>query len=587
MRAKFAANCHFRSFDTSRTRRGSRAQWVVIFVAGSMPSSGIGCAPDPSCVDTATCEIERRDDGGEAGAVHDGSREARPDDTISDVSDGGRPQVDGTNSDRLGTEPALDTPVDTADRRDAALQDGGIDRAPESGSDVSPDTSMPVDGQNPGDDSGAGLDASNPPGSPDGGGGNLDSGDVLTPADAGTDACTLNACGGCGVLAGVPGASCGSCGKYVCSADKSSVTCDHPDFLKVKQVSLGPISGTTCALLETGGVRCWGDPEALGDGSSVGRLSPPTTDIPGLSGVSAISVGSTHACALLSSGSVRCWGENAYGQLGDGSTTSAPTPTAEVLTGATALAAGGFHTCAVLNSTKVRCWGQNIYGTLGDGTMVDRATPGSDIGDLDGVVSISAGFHHTCVVLNSGSARCWGGNSSGALGDGTNADRASPGPDIPGLNPVNTIRAGEAHTCAHLGSGGGRCWGHNGYGQLGDGTKTSRNTIGSDITGISGLVTIVPGAHHTCARLSSGGTRCWGANQYGQLGNGSTTEFLRPPDADIPNLGRVVDIDAGWHSCALLDSGQLRCWGPNAGGALGDGTMMDRLSPSAVLGMCP
>ena len=562
-----------------------RPRWLFLLIMGLTPPALLGCEADPSCTDTATCEPFGAKDGGDSGTRRDAADaqfNGHEGGTLADSSAiDARPQLDSTILDGVGTESATD-PVD---RRDVLAQDGSIDRASDSGvvTDVSTDTGM-LDSQNPGDDASTELDGSGRADSRDEGPSIEDSGDDSTTSDSGVDACPLNACGGCGVLGAVPGASCGSCGKYVCSADKGSVSCDHPDFLKVRQVSLG--RGNTCALLETGGVRCWGAAAALGDGSMVARLIPPPSDIPGLSAASAISVGSRHACALLAAGTVRCWGGNDFGQLGNGSTTESPTPAAEALTGATAIAAGGFHTCALLSSGRVRCWGENFYGELGDGTTTDRYTQAADIPDLDGVTAITAGQYHTCALLVSGSARCWGFNFSGQLGDATNTDRATPGVDIPGLTGVSAIHAGQSHTCAQLASGAARCWGFNGYGQLGDDTKTPRNTVGSDIPGIEGLLRIVPGVFHTCALLT-GGVRCWGANTYGQLGNGTTTEFLRPPDANIPNLGAVSAVEAAFSTCALLNSGQLRCWGPNADGVIGDGSTMNRLSPTEVVGMCP
>jgi alpha-tubulin suppressor-like RCC1 family protein len=258
------------------------------------------------------------------------------------------------------------------------------------------------------------------------------------------------------------------------------------------------------------------------------------------------------------------------------------TPTVEVLSGATAIAVGGFHTCAILNSKKVRCWGQNFYGELGDGTTTDRAAPGTDIPDLEDARHLSAGDYHTCVVLGSGNVRCWGWNFSGQLGDGTNMDRSSTGSDIVGLTGAVAVRAGKWHTCAVLGDGTSRCWGSNAYGQLGDNTKTSRSTVGVDISGLNGVVDMAAGHFHTCALVRAGGVRCWGENGAGALGDGTTISRQRPIELDIPGLSDVVAVGANGHSCANLASGQLRCWGDNGNGQLGDGTTMNRLSPVDV-----
>jgi alpha-tubulin suppressor-like RCC1 family protein len=139
-------------------------------------------------------------------------------------------------------------------------------------------------------------------------------------------------------------------------------------------------------------------------------------------------------------------------------------------TGAAGVTAGGYHTCALLSSGGVKCWGYNKYGQLGDGSKNDRKTPGQVSGLLSGTVSVSAGGYHTCALSNSASVSCWGVNSSGQLGDGTNDNRVAPNP-VEGLFAgADSISAGYLHTCAAMLSGGGVCWGDNSVGQLGDGS---------------------------------------------------------------------------------------------------------------------
>jgi len=158
---------------------------------------------------------------------------------------------------------------------------------------------------------------------PDGGDGGEER-DARPPLPEGGDACILNACEGCGVLSGTPGASCGSCGTYACSADKTSVSCSEPTKLTVKQVAAG--GGHTCALLSSGGVRCWGHNEygQLGDGSNTSRSSPPTTDA--VSEVSAIALGVNHSCALCDPAASAAGGITA-----PASSATAPPPTAGLL----------------------------------------------------------------------------------------------------------------------------------------------------------------------------------------------------------------------------------------------------------------
>ncbi|GIV88960.1 MAG: chromosome condensation regulator RCC1 [Chloroflexus sp.] len=344
----------------------------------------------------------------------------------------------------------------------------------------------------------------------------------------------------------------------------------------------------TCARTSSGGVWCWGYNSSgqLGDGTTTARSTP--VAVSGLgSGVTAIAAGNYHTCALTSSGGMRCWGRNNDGQLGDGSYTARSTPVAVsgLGSGVTAIAAGNYHTCALTGSGGVRCWGANSDGQLGDGLYTDSSTPVAVSGLGSGVTAIAAGGFHTCARTSSGGVRCWGRNDSGQLGDGTMTDRGTP-VAVSGLaSEVTAIAAGGVHTCALTSSGGVWCWGRNFYGQLGDGTTTNRSTPVA-VSGLtSGVTDIAAGHAHTCALTGSGGVWCWGRNDGGQLGDGTTTSSSTPVAvSELPS--GVTAIAAGWfHTCALTGSGGVRCWGANYSGQLGDGTTTNRSTPVAVNGL--
>ena len=335
-------------------------------------------------------------------------------------------------------------------------------------------------------------------------------------------------------------------------------------------------------MTRTSGVRCWGYNYygQLGDGTTTDRYNPPSSDV--LTGVSQIAAGYLHTCAVMSgTHGVRCWGYNGYGQLGDGTTNNLSSPPSnDVLTGVLQIAAGYGHTCVLMSDTYgVRCWGYNAYGQLGDGTTNNLFTPPSnDV--LTGVLQIGVGDSHTCALMSEANGvRCWGYNDYGQLGDGsTTILSIPPGRDI--LTGVSRIAVGYFHTCALMsGTYGVRCWGVNGNGQLGDGTTNSvYSPPSSDI--LTGVKQIAAGEYHTCVLMSgTGGVRCWGDNEYGQLGDGSTSGLESPPSNDV--LTKVSQIAAGEsYTCVLMSgTGGVQCWGQNDYGQLGDGSTTNLQSP--------
>ena len=251
------------------------------------------------------------------------------------------------------------------------------------------------------------------------------------------------------------------------------------------------------------------------------------------------------------------------------------------------IASGGYHTCVILDNGSLSCWGDNRHGQLGDGTNTNRTTPTpiTSLGVDRFPVTIAAGNFHTCVALDDGSVSCWGRNMYGQLGDGSNTDNSTPtqvsgfGPDM----PVVALSAGPRHTCAILDDGSVSCWGHNNVGQLGDGTTDNQNTptqplsLGDGRTAIS----VATGGYHTCAILDDGSVSCWGRNVYGQLGDQTNIDRSSPTQTSTLGEGRVaIAISAGQgHSCATLDDGTVSCWGRNNHGQLGDGTDIETNVP--------
>src|SRR3989344_3621754 len=237
-------------------------------------------------------------------------------------------------------------------------------------------------------------------------------------------------------------------------------------------VSLG--DDHSCALSSGGTVKCWGrnDSGQLGDGTAIDKTTPiAVSNING--GVIALLAGN-HTCAAFVDGTAKCWGNNGSGQLGDGTTINRLTPvTVSGLSGAVAITSGYYHTCAALNDGTAKCWGRNNYSQLGDGSTTDSTTP-VFVSGLGDTVAVEAGSGHTCAVLSDGTAKCWGNNGSGQLGDGTTTSRSTLVAVFEIANAVAMATSDYNHNCAIINDGTAKCWGNNYYGQLGDSSTTNR-----------------------------------------------------------------------------------------------------------------
>jgi len=324
-------------------------------------------------------------------------------------------------------------------------------------------------------------------------------------------------------------------------------------------------------------------------GSDTGQV---TLTPPPLLAATAIVAGERHFCAITPTAEVVCWGSNSQGQLGDTTLVARSTPVKVAgLAGITAVAAGGTHTCALTAAGGLLCWGGNNAGQLGDGTSAARGQPASVVGLSSGVVAVAAGEAHTCALTDLGAVRCWGDNLYGALGDGTGwQQRLTPYP-VSGLSSgIRAIAAGASYSCAITDAGGAKCWGKNQFGELGDGTKAIRNSP-FDVVGLSSGVSAISLTNydfdaHTCALVGTN-VLCWGSNQQGELGDGTTTSHLMP--TAVSGLGAAASaISTGaYRGCALVAGGVVKCWGNNYDTQLGDGTIWNRWTPVQVLGLAP
>lgn len=381
---------------------------------------------------------------------------------------------------------------------------------------------------------------------------------------------------------------------------------DAGDDGGTSQLAVGVSAGVfhTCAVIDDGNVKCWGYQQfgALGYGNDLEAFPDAHTSMPSTlpfvdvgAPVARIEASYYFTCALFENGNVLCWGLNSAGQLGQdvGYSTGVfdvPADYAPIdLGGPSAqISAGGGHACALLESGVLECWGNNSAGQLGDGnggTGQKSYTPViAQVGGI--VVQVSAGGGHTCAVLESGDVYCWGQGGVGALGYGNTDDvgddevPADVGPvDLGG--PAVQVSCGDYHTCALLESSEVLCWGLGDYGMLG---YRDTNSIGDDETPASigpvdvgtAVEQIAVGAHHTCALLEGGNVKCWGQGAGGQLGYGNSENVGDdevPADVGFVDVGaQVVAMDAGQgHTCVLTTTGAIRCWGIDDSGQLGYG----------------
>jgi alpha-tubulin suppressor-like RCC1 family protein len=391
------------------------------------------------------------------------------------------------------------------------------------------------------------------------------------------------------------------CGQVDCPSTGQRIECVKPSAAVVQAGDYH-----TCVLFDNGDVRCWGDPDGgqLGYGNleKIGNNETPASvgyvDVGGV--VAQLASDYPHNCALLDTGTVRCWGRNHRGQLGYGHTNNigdneVPASAGDVDVGGTVVqvTVGYDFTCALLDNGAVRCWGDNRYGKLGYGhtnNIGDDETPAS-AGDVDVggvVVELFPGDSHTCALLEAGTVRCWGRNRDGQLGYGHTNNigddevPASAG-DVNVGGTVVQIVGGYDYTCALLDDGAVRCWGDSRFGQLGYGNTV---TIGDDESPASAgdvdiggkVVQLSATDWHTCALLDTGSVRCWGDGSDGKLGYGNEENIgddETPASAGAVDVGgTVIQASAAIdHTCALLDNGAIRCWGRGKHGVLGYGNI--------------
>ena len=348
----------------------------------------------------------------------------------------------------------------------------------------------------------------------------------------------------------------------------------------------------TCGVTTTNLAYCWGnngfgdDYGPLGDGTEVILRLRPVAVAGGLR-FRQVSAGWGHSCGVTTDDRAYCWGLNTDGALGDGTNASTRRPVA-VAGGLRfrVVETGPFHTCGLTAAGRAYCWGNNNFGLLGDGTTNRRNAPVAVLGGHT-FAQISASWEHTCAVKASGEAWCWGSNRFGQLGIGTTVNRKQRPATVVGGHLFAQISAGgdqqRGTTCAVTKDHKAYCWGDGGLGRRGDNTTGGAVTSPRAVAGSHLFDQIAVGHFHTCAVNTNDQAWCWGYNFFGELGDGTTTQRLKP----MKVLGMLpfaqLSTGSGW-TCGTTTAGVGYCWGGNIDGTVGDNTGDDRRVPTRVVG---
>lgn len=345
----------------------------------------------------------------------------------------------------------------------------------------------------------------------------------------------------------------------------------------------------TCAVT-AGKVFCWGNNSAGQIGLGYLQIREPRSKVYALDSVTEISAGLAHVCALKSDKTIWCWGSNEDGQIGfdvpitgQGPGFSAVPQKVSGISTAKAVASGKTHTCAIYESgteNRVKCWGSNDRGQLGQISDIQSTRVPLRVNGITNAIAITAGEQYTCALLATQRIACWGKNDKGQLGNNTNTDSVTPQEvrtSSGALTLATSVSGGNSHVCARRTDSTVWCWGWNQFGQLGDDSTSDRNRAVS-VYGITTATSLGLGVghYHSCAVLSGGSIKCWGSGSGYKLGNNSTSDQKRPVTVSGITTGSRVQGGDG-HACGLKSDGSLWCWGDNL---LGE--VVDTLYPNAV-----
>ena len=314
----------------------------------------------------------------------------------------------------------------------------------------------------------------------------------------------------------------------------------------------------TAAIKTDGTLWTWGQNNygGLGDNTRVNKSSPVQTIAAGTNWKS-VAAGQTHTAAIKTDGTLWLWGQNTYfGALGDNTTTNRSSPVQTISSGTNwkSVAAGRIHTVAIKTDGTLWTWGYNGYGVLGDNTAVNRSSPVQTIASGTNWKSVAAGYFHTAAIKTDGTLWTWGYNAYGELGDNTTTNRSSPVQTVSWGTNWKSVAAGSNHTAAIKTDGTLWTWGYNGYGALGDNTTVTKSSPVQTVSWGTNWKSVAAGQYHTVAIKTDGTLWLWGWNNYGQLGDNTTTNRSSPVQTISSGTNWKSIAAVGYHTVAIRDN---------------------------------
>jgi alpha-tubulin suppressor-like RCC1 family protein len=372
-----------------------------------------------------------------------------------------------------------------------------------------------------------------------------------------------------------------------------TITVVDPVFATVKGVR--SLIGHTCGLTASGKLFCWGTSSfgVLGQGPTAVDTSRPKRV--GNALWASFDVGTRLSCAINAAHELWCWGSRIIGSnpsIGNGMTTLQDSPVQLPGNDWASVSLGNNHACAVKTSGALHCWGENAEGQLGVGASTAAQLAFAPVnGDLDWV-AVAAGDRSTCALKTGNRLFCWGRNDYGQLGsDSLDPWSTTPVTPVGLTSGVNAIAAGRSHVCVSLTAGGAKCWGSNLYGEQGIGMYGNGQHSPVSVTGLTGTTSVGVGAGESNSFLvmSNGELRAWGRNADGELGNGQSgfnVDQYAPVQVSGVTSG-ATSVSAGYAFACAVIGGAAKCWGNNFYLVLGNGSSSSTVvtAPTQVTGL--